>query len=567
MAQPTPLPSEVAPYARPGTRAAVQILRAFADRGVRVAFGIPGAAVGPLFDALSEVPEIDLVTTRHESTAVFAAIGHARATGVPALVLVTSGPGVTNTITGIASAHVEDIPVIVLGGDVAMSWALRGAFQDSSPGGLDVVSLVRGVTRFTTTVLAPSLASGAAARAWAAATGSRPGPVFLSVPYDVAQGTIAQPAAIADASAAPPLRPNEDACRAAATIFSRAKRPLLVLGSGARNATAAAIEFAEKANAPVVVTAHAKGVFPETHPLYLGLIGNAGHPSAHEYVASRPDVVCVAGSRLGDFATNGWHLVVGGHVATIQIDRDPLLIGRNAPVSLGIVGDAGTTLGAICAELVETSRIRRPSALRRQPWSANAPQGTVKPQHAVVALESAFAGATFCSDIGEHMGFAQHYLTIDSPERFHCMVGLGSMGSGLGAAIGIKHAKPNERVLVFVGDGGFNMHVSDLLTCVERHIGVIFAVFNDGCWNMVEHGFRAVFRRRPGAMPSHVANLADVARGYGADACVIDDPAQLDEERLRALVRPRVPLVLDIRIDRSESLSGARSTGLDARGA
>jgi len=562
MTQPTPLPSEVVALARPGTRAAVHLLRGFAARGVRVAFGIPGSSVGPLFDALADVPEIELVATRHETTAVFAAIGHARATGIPALVLVTSGPGVTNTLTGIASAHLEDVPLIVLGGDVATTWAARGAFQDSSPAGLDVVSLMRGVTRFTTAVLAPSMASGAAARAWASAMGPRPGPVFLSVPYDVMQSAAVQPIAIADALTPPVQLPDDGACEAAAAIVSRAQRPLLVLGNGARGASAAAVELAEKTNMPVVVTPHAKGVFPETHPLYLGLIGNAGHPSAHDYVASGPDVVCVAGSRLGDFATNGWRLFVGGRIATIQIDRDPLLIGRNAPVTLGIVGDAKATLESIANHVGEVTSVRKSPRLRTQPWNANAPAGTVKPQHAVLALERAFEGATFCSDIGEHMGLAQHYLTIDSPQRFHCMVGLGSMGSGVGAAIGIKHATPSESVLVFVGDGGFNMHVSDLMTCVEQNIGVVFAVFNDGCWNMVEHGFRAVFRRRPGGMPSRVANLAEVARAYGADACVIDDADKLDMTYLRSLVRPRVPLVLDIRIDRTESLSaGTRSVG------
>ncbi len=565
MTQLTPLPSQVQPATRSGIRVAIQLLRALAARGVRTAFGIPGGAVGPIFDALAEVPQIELVATRQESTAVFAAIGHARATGTPAVVLVTSGPGVTNTLTGVACALAEEVPLIVIGGDVATAWAGRGAFQDSSHLGLDVVSLMRQVTRWSSSVFSPSIAAGAVARAWSAATGARPGPVFLSVPYDVAQGTTTQ-ARLALPQDAGPLVPDEAACHSAAELLASATRPLLVLGSGARGALAESVALAEQLASPVVVTSHAKGVFPETHPLYLGLVGNAGHPSATEYVASRPDVVCIVGSRLGDFATNAWALAIGGRDATIQIDRDPLLIGRNAPVTLGIVGDAGLALEAMrvaCADVRPPVRACLP--LRKLPWSTTAPAGLVKPQAVIESIGRAFEDAVFCSDIGEHMGFAQHYLTVDGPDRFHCMTGLGSMGSGFGAAIGIQHARPAERVVAFVGDGGFHMHVSELLTCVERRIGLVLVVFNDGCWSMVEHGFRAVFRRKPSQLPQAVADIASIARSYGADARRIDGLEQLEPERLRALPRRGVPLVLDVRIDPSESLSrGTRSRALGA---
>jgi acetolactate synthase-1/2/3 large subunit len=561
----TPLPPEITARTKSGTRAATQVLRALAAHGVRAAFGIPGGAAGPIFDALSDVPEIELVSTRHETTAVFAAIGHARATGIPALVIVTAGPGVTNTLTGVASAHLEEVPLIVLGGEVATSWAGRGAFQDGSQAGLDVVTLMRNVTRWSASVYAPSMAAGAAARAWSIATGSRPGPVFLSIPYDVGQASSLGGTIVSSLDPVPV--PPAAACKAAAEFLGAARRPLLVLGSGARHAVRAGVELAERLSSPVVATPHAKGVFPERHPLYLGLIGNVGHPSARDYIASGPDVVCVVGSRLGDFATNAWRTPIAGRSATIQIDRDPFLIGRNAPVTLGIVGDASATLLAIAAHLPEErcsgSSIRERVALRTKPWNENAPAGLVKPQRAVIGLGEAFPDAIFCSDIGEHMGFAQHYLSVDGPDRFHCMSGLGSMGSGFGAAIGIKHANPGTTVVVFVGDGGFNMHVGEMLTCVEHRIGVVFVVFNDGRWSMVEHGFRAVFRRAPGGLPKQVANLAAVARAYGADGHVIDSAAALAPERLRSLVRGPTPLVLDVRIDPSESLSDStRSSAL-----
>jgi acetolactate synthase-1/2/3 large subunit len=542
----------------PDARGAALLLRTFASHGVRAAFGIPGGAVGPVYDALAEVPEIELVSTRHETTAVFAALGHARATGVPALVLVTAGPGVTNTVTGVASALLEETPVIVLGGEVATTAAGRGSFQDGSSGGLDVVALMRGVTRWSSLVSAPSMAVGAAERAFATATGERPGPVFLSVPYDVGQG-FAPPPRIARAIATTVERPDPAACAAAAQWLQAAKRPLLVLGNGARSASAEALALAELLSIPVVVTGHAKGVFPESHPLYLGIIGNAGHPSAADYVASRPDVICIVGSRVGDFATNGWAMNLTGTMATIQIDREPWLIGRNVSTTLGVVGDAACALDAITGAAPPASRrvSHTPSVASRRvrEWSPSNRPGIVKPQEALAALAAAFPDAVWCSDIGEHMGFAQHYLTVDRPDRFHCMSGLGSMGSGLGAAIGFKQARPEATVIAIVGDGGFNMHAAEVLTCVEHGIGLVFAIFNDGRWNMVEHGFRAVFRRRPAGLPEHKADLAAVARGYGADAYVVDDLDHLVPERLRVLANPRKPVVLDIRIDPSESLS------------
>ena len=558
----SPIPFEVTSVGRPGARCATQLLRALAAHGVRAAFGIPGASVGPVYDALSDVLDIKLVSTRHETAAVFAAMGHARATGSPAIVLVTSGPGVTNTLTGVACAHHEEIPLIVIGGEVPTSWSGRGALQDGSHMGLDVVSLMRHTTRWSCTIHSPEMASGAAARAWSEATGTRPGPVLLSVPYDVAQAAGAGPM-FAPAQRPLPAAPDAMACMTATDLLARAKRPLLVLGSGARNATREAVALAERLAIPVVVTSHAKGIFPERHALYLGLIGNAGHPSAQDYIASRPDVVCVVGSKLGDLATNGWKLPLVGRAATIQIDREPLLIGRNAPVTLGIVGDAATTLEALRRGISPRHRqpVRECATFRTLPWSGPAPTGTLKPQQVVEAIGDAFAGAIFCSDIGEHTGFAQHYLLTNETGRFHCLSGFGSMGSGLGAAIGIQHAKPDETVVVFVGDGGFHMHVGELLTCVERGIGVVFVVFNDGCWSMVDHGFRAVFKRAPNHLPSKVADIAAVARGYGADAHVVDDPAQLEAAVLRGHHRRGVPLVLDVRIDSSESLSRATRSG------
>jgi acetolactate synthase I/II/III large subunit len=525
---------------------------------VRVAFGIPGSAVSPIFDALAQVPEIVYIATRHESIAAFAAMGHARATGLPALVLTTSGPGVLNALTGVAAAYLEELPLILIAGDVAASAVGRGALQDGSIAGLDIQTVMRSMTRWSGSVISPTNAAGIAERAFCSAAEGRKGPVFLSVPVDV--GAAPSSERIVPALPAPTPAPDREACREAALLLAAAKRPLLILGNGARRAAPEALALAERLTLPVVTTAHAKGVFPETHPLYVGLIGAGQHPSVTDYLARLPDVTCIVGSRLGDLATNGWAIDVSGQLATIQVDREPWLIGRNARVSLGIVGDAVLALqeitAAIPAEAPPRSRkIRSCRSLRPETaWSDAVP---LKPQRVLAALSEAFPEAVWCVDVGEHLTMAQHYLRIEAASRYHSMVGLGSMGSGIGLAIGMKQARSSAVVIGLCGDGGFAMHAGEVLTCVESRLSVFYVVFNDGRWNMVDHGFNAAFGRLPKGMPSRVADISGVAAAFGALGVRIELPEELTPAALRGYASVGRPVVLDVRIDPQESLSVA----------
>ena len=552
-------PSVVSQPSLPRTAptAGVALLRAFARHGVDIAYGIPGGSASPLFDALLDVPEIQFVSTRHEAMAGFAAMGHARQTGRPALVMTTSGPGLTNAITGIAAASLEGIPMIVLAGEVAFAATQRGALQDGSAGGLDVVSTLRSATRWVTTLGAAAGAAGTAERAWQLATSGRPGPVVIAVPLDV--GGHPAEGVVVPSMPAPPLRPDVGACREAAAALGAARRPLLILGNGARDAHAEALALAERLALPVAVTGHAKGVFPERHALYLGIIGVGQHPTVLEYLTEPPDVVCVVGSRLGDLATNGWTLPLRGTSATIQIDHEPWLIGRNLPVTLGIVGDAKLALTTMSLSLprdVAVPRRATPGCRSVRAELSSSDAVPLKPQRVLAALSAAYPDAIFCSDIGEHLTLALHYLRVDGPDRFHAMAGLGSMGSGIGMAIGTKRARPDRTVVAICGDGGLAMHAGEILSCVESEIGVIFAVFNDGRWNMIHHGFSTVYGRVPPALPSRVANLAGVAAAFGARSAIVRTPDELSVEALRSHLDTRLPTVLDIRIDPSESLTG-----------
>jgi acetolactate synthase-1/2/3 large subunit len=381
--------------------------------------------------------------------------------------------------------------------------------------------------------------------------------VYIGVPLDLGGGTAAGPQSLVLADR-PPALPDAAACHSAAKRLRSARRPVLLLGNGARGAAGEARQLAERLGLPVIVTGHAKGVFPESHPLYVGIVGVGQHPSVAEYLSERPDVVCIVGSRLGDVATNGWKAPLEGTMETIQIDRDPLLLGSNVPITLGIVGDARLALQEMvsCLPEDEAPQSRRMPVCRSTraelAFSNSIP---LKPQRVLASLSEAFPDAIWCSDIGEHLAMALHYLRIDDPSRFHAMVGFGSMGSGIGSAIGIKQARPDSTVVCVCGDGGLAMHAGEILTCAESGIGVIFACFNDGRWNMIHHGFRSVYGRLPPALPSKIADLAAVAAGFGATGVTIRRPEELQPERLRRFAGSKRPIVLDIRIDASESFT------------
>ncbi len=545
--------------------AAHAFLQSLVDAGVGVAFGIPGGTASPLFEALRTVRGLRYVATRHEAGAAFAALGHARATGVPAVVLTTSGPGVTNTVTAVASAQAEEVPMIVVSGEVPLRAFGRGALQDGTSAGWRSHDMMRPITRWCGCLATPGSARAVAAKAMIESACSRPGPVFVSVPLDVGSSRAAAPE-IFLGSPREPEPVSEPACRMLASELSRAARPLIVLGAGARRASDQAVHLAERAGVPVAVTAHAKGVFPERHPLYLGVLGLGQHPSVGEYLDVPPDVSIVVGSGFDDLATNGWSLPLLGTRASFHVDRDPGSLGRSMPFSHLVVGDAAGVLDRVAALLpTDVARPLRtvPRLSRIRPELAASDAVPLKPPRVLRALSDAFPGAAWVSDIGEHLAYALHYLEVAGPEDFHNFLGFGSMGSGIGAAAGLQLALPNRQVVCVCGDGGFAMMLGELMTCVEQRLPIVFAVMNDGRWNMVEHGFREVYGAVPEGFVSYVADFAAGARAMGAIGVRVAQPGDLDRVALRNATTFGRPVVLDVRIDPSESLTpGTRAASI-----
>jgi acetolactate synthase-1/2/3 large subunit len=425
--------------------------------------------------------------------------------------------------------------------------------------------MMRTITRYSARIDAPGAAVGCVEQALKIAMGSRPGPVFLSLPLDVGGARVARASALVPEGMATAL-PDLGACREIASTLAGARRPLLIAGNGARVAAWELRALAEKLSIPVVTTPHAKGIFPDSHPLCLGGIGLGGHASARRYIESNPDVVLVVGSRLGDYATNGWSLSLSGSRATFQIDRDPWLMGRTYAIDIGVVGDAGAALRAIIDALPVGAAPMRAVAggIEREPAPATA-GGALSAASVLSALSTAFPDALWACDQGEHCAYALHYLKIERPDRFFSMVGLAAMGSGIGVGLGARHAGAGRPVIAICGDGGFAMHAGEVLTCVEHGIDLVLVVMNDGRYNMVHHGFGALYGRRPACLPRHVADIAGVAQDFGALGVRLEHALDFEPLRLRRLAELGRPVVFDVRFDAELSLSaGSRSAALHA---
>ena len=546
--------------AKPSTRTADILVDVLVDAGVEVIFGLPGGPIAPIHDALLDRPEIRTITTRHEAGAIFAAAGYAQATGKLGVVVVTSGPGILNTMTGLASAHADGLPVLIIAGEVPRERFGQGAVQEGTSEGLDIVHMVRSITKFAAEARDPNSAPALLRRAIATATSGRRGPTVITLPMDVGTAHSRPPAV--DVTAWLEFQPAEYTLDATASALSNAKRGLLVVGSGARWGKGPELvrELAERLQIPVMTTPKGKGVFPENHPLSLGVFGWGGHPSASDYLGEGVDVLMAIGTSLGETATDSWSTKLAATEHFIQLDVEAQRIGRNYPVTLGVVDTVEGALPQIIRRLAPTPvREARVFGVRRQESGAEllvGPEGRISPQRALWELQRALPSNTlFTSDIGSHMFFALHHLEIRSPRGFMIMFGLGSMASGVGAALGVKVGRPDAPVVAVCGDGCFSMGLGDVGTAAQEGIPMIFAVLNDQRYGLVEVGNNAVYGRTPSfACPMNVAQLAE---GVGATAVVIEQPGDILAHDLLAL-SARGPLVLDIRIDREVRLKNGR---------
>lgn len=538
--------------------------------GVGAAFGIPGGPVTPLFDALHGDTQLRIIGARHEAGAAFMACGYARLGARPGVCVLTTGPGTTNAVTGIAAAKADSLPVLALTAQVPGAAFGKGSLQDSTYDRADTVAMLRPVTKLSAMVTHPEAAGTMLRQALRVALSGRPGPVHLNLPTDLMRRTTAQPL----------QRPSEYRCdsrvfdreavKRAAALLLAAERPAILAGHGINLAGARAelLELAELLSIPVATTPKGKGAFPEEHPLALRVFGLASSPRAEGWLLGGVDTLLVLGSGLHENSTQGWEERLKPSRALIQQDIDPANIGRNYPVTQALVGDARVTLRELIFELKRRLRIGEhpccgdPGAFHQ--WKEGAPAvlaprslGSaavpLKPQRVMAELDEALPeDAAVFIDVGNHTLWALHYLTATGKNDFvHNWGEFAAMGYGLAGSIGGKLAAPHRAVVAVAGDGGFAMAGMEISTAVTHGVPVVWVIFNDARLNAVYHGQRLQYQGRTTAAEFARMDVAAVAKALGAWSQRVERPGELAAGLREALGTGR-PAVLDVWIDAEE---------------
>ena len=550
--------------AEPSVTCAAHIVDALLSAGVKRVFGIPGGPISPLLDALIDSP-IEFIACQHESMAVYAAGGAARAQKEVGVVCVTSGPGVLNALTGLAAARMDEFPLVLLVGETAAASRGRTALQDGRESGLDIAGVTRSLTKRSLVVERAWSGGPVVADALRLAGELPHGPVVVRIPVDVARSP--SRASVTDTVPPPPAAPSQGAEWAgpiAASLLA-ARRPLMLLGGRAVQAGCgyAARRLAELSACPVATDLEAKGLFPESHPLSVGLFGVGSSGRAEAYMEAGIDTLLVVGARLDDTTTGGFNPWLRPDAASVfQLDFNSDRFSRSFDFDHHVCGDLNLVLDSIVAELTE---LRTPvvplqlAATRPPPPPVTRSESPFDPRSVPRQVQRSLPPDTFfVSDIGNHLLFAAQGLELDGP-RFLSSLGLGGMGSGLGTAIGMSFADPERSVVCFCGDGTLLMSGNELATCARNDVGPTVIVFNDGQWGMVEHGSQRVYGRSLGWQLPHL-DIVDYARSLGVRGLRVESEA--DFEKL-AQLHGRLPLVVDVPIDPSVKASNPRDVTLN----
>ena len=549
-----------------GCKAAEYLVEALADAGVRHIFGVIGGSVVPTFVATLG-SRTQLVMTKHEAGAAFMADGYARVRGGLGACIATSGPGATNLITGVASAYADSIPIVVLTGQVATKSFGKGAFQESSSEGIDIVDVFKGMTRYSTLVFRGDRLPDVWHKAMRMALGGRPGPVHLSVPADVQEQSIVMPPRTV-APVSPGHAYDRAAIKQAALHLLRARRPVILAGHGAilSNASDEIRAIAEMLEIPVATTPKGKGTFPEDHRLSVGPFGYSGSPLAQWHLLeSGMDVLLAVGTSLSEWGTLGWDRRLQPSEALLHFDVDPYEIGKNYPATVPVIGDAKSGLTELGYEIRRQQQRylhwrrgngklapppERPRILDAAAMDSDAVP--IKPQRLMRDLQEALPRDTLVFvDGGANRSWAIHYWQTLYPRTFFCATGLASMGFGVAGAIGGKFAAPDRVVVSIIGDGGFLMNGMEVSTAVHYGKQVIWVVLNDAGYGMAHHALRLL--KQPDVATRYPrVDCAKVAEGLGALAFRIREPGEINKELIRRILESRRPALLDVEIDPDE---------------
>lgn len=476
------------------------LIQSLIDEDVEVIFGYPGGAVLPIYDALyRQKHSFQHILTRHEQGAIHAAEGYARTTGKPGVVFATSGPGVTNIITGIADAMMDSLPIIAFTGQVTKTVIGTDAFQEA-----DVMGITTPITKYNYQVKELSDLPRVVKEAFHIATTGRPGPVVIDIPKDVTQELSVgeYDCSFSLPGYQPTIRPNPLQITKLADSIEQAQRPVIVAGAGVlfAEATDELKELVETYKLPVTTTLLGLGSFPGTHPLSLGMAGMHGNYVANMAIY-KSDLLINIGARFDDRLTgNLHHFAPKAKVA--HIDIDPAEIGKNVKTEIPIVADAKKALQALLQKRIQTPKHDKwceTLAHNKQeyPFWYDHPEEYISPQGLIEKIHSVTNGeAIITTDVGQHQMWAAQYYTLDSPNKWVTSGGLGTMGFGFPAAIGAQLGNPEELVVSIVGDGGFQMTCQELSVIHEKNLPVKVIILNNEALGMVRQWQEKFFDKR-----------------------------------------------------------------------
>src|SRR5882672_2316176 len=523
------------------------ICRTLVDAGVEVMFGYPGGAIMPFYDALHGHAGLRHILVRHEQAAAHAADGYARASNRVGVCVATSGPGATNLVTGLATAHMDGSPVLAITGQVGRPMLGRDAFQET-----DVVGVTLPVTKHNVLVRDVEDLADDVREAMAIAMEGRPGPVLVDVPKDVQnQKAEYRVSGVGDLGSGkrrnqmPDTQELENAIRQTAQLIADAQRPLLMIGRGVivSGAYAEVRELAERTGTPVITTLLGISAFPQAHDLHLGMPGMHGEVHINKAIQAA-DLIVGIGMRFDDRVT-GNTATFAPRAKIVHIDIDAAAIGRNVPVAVGLVGDARGIVERLLAVVAPRDCVRwqqEIAGLMRHPEEVFS--GGLSPDVILSALAEVTGGkCTIVSDVGQHQMWVAQRYPFQRPNTHITSGGLGAMGFAVPAAMGVHLARPDEPVWAISGDGGFQMNMAEIATMVQEGLEVKLAVFNNGYLGMVRQWQQFFHGGRYSNTPIWSPDYVKLAEAYGIPGYRVKQASEVTDALRQANESPGPALV------------------------
>ncbi len=545
---------------RTGAQALVDSL---VKSGVEVLFGYPGGQALDIFNCLPDA-KLLFVLGRHEQGCVHMADGYARSTGKPGVCLVTSGPGATNTVTGLATANIDGIPLVVITGQVPMDLIGTDAFQEA-----DTTGVTRAVSKHNFLVHSADEIPEIVAQAFYIATHGKPGPVVIDIPKNCQQAmTSAQyPERVSLRAYHPESAATSSQLSRFARMINDAKRPVIYAGGGviASGAAKDVAALAHKAGIPVATTLMGLGSFDEHDPLSLRMAGMHGTPAAN-WAMNEADLIIALGVRFSDRVT-GKISKYAPQAKIVHVDCDPASIGKNVSVALGIVADVKDVLTTVASRVKAAShpewiaKIDGWKKSRPVSWKQLHP-GVIMPQAVIEAVDKATDGrAVVVTDVGQHQMWAAQHFRYSIPRHFLTSGGMGTMGFGIPAAIGAAFARPDHKTVAICGDGGAQMTFEEVVCAVEHKLPVTFVIVNNGCLGMVRQWQELFYKKNySGSILTvkgrprnehleqdldydYLPDFVKLAEAHGAEAYRVIDPAKLDATIAKAVKSNKTTVV------------------------